>query len=85
MVDNTPLLLMVGPEMIQANLRLARVTEGDIRARLREVNVAPRADVLAVILEATGDLSVIHGQPTLDPDLLVDVRGAERYVRRTDD
>ncbi len=83
-VDNTPLLLMVGPEMIPANLRLARVTEGDIRAKLREANVARRADVLAVILETTGDLSVIHGHTPLDPDLLVDVAGAERYSGRAD-
>lgn len=73
-VDNDPLLLMSGPEMIAANLDHARVTEADVRAKLREANVTDHRQVLAVVLETTGDISVLHGAGPLDERLLVGVR-----------
>ncbi len=39
LVDNRPLLLMVGTGMLEENLRRARVTADDVRAKLREANV----------------------------------------------
>ena len=83
LVDNEPMLLMDGPEVIEANLRKTRVTRDDLRAKLREANVLDLKEVRAVVLETTGDISVLHGEPggtPLDPDLLRDVRGAERLT-----
>jgi len=79
MVDNRPLLLMDGSRLIQENLRLARVTEEDLRAKLREANVLALDQVRAVVMETTGDVSVLHGAadgPRLEPVLLEGVRGA---------
>lgn len=59
-VDNTPLLLMDGKEILHDNLRKARVTESDLRSKLREANVASTEEVLAVVFESTGDISVLH-------------------------
>ena len=81
LVDNEPLLLMDGADVLEENLRKARVTKDDLRAKLREANVLDPSEVRAVVLETTGDISVLHGDPDgtpLNPDLLRNVRGAER-------
>ena len=75
-VDNSPLLLMDGPNILQENLRKARVSESDLRSKLREANVSSLKEVLAVVFETTGDISVIHkeaSETTLDDWLLKDV------------
>ncbi len=60
LIDNTPLLLMDGTEILYENLRKARVTEGDLRSKLREANVIELNEVRAVVFETTGDISVLH-------------------------
>lgn len=74
-VDNSPLLLMDGAEMLEDNLKKARVTPSDIVAKLREANVLTFDDVQAVVLETTGDISVLHGDHPVEPQLLDGVRG----------
>jgi uncharacterized membrane protein YcaP (DUF421 family) len=59
-LDNTPLLLMDGTNILEENLRKARVTKGDLRAKLREANVIKLSQVRAVVFETTGDISVLH-------------------------
>ncbi|MDT0650959.1 DUF421 domain-containing protein [Autumnicola edwardsiae] len=61
-VDNSPLLLMDGKEILKDNLKKARVTEGDLRSKLREANVLNLSQVRAVIFETTGDISVLHSE-----------------------
>ena len=82
-LDNRPVLLVAHGEFLRDNLRSARVTETDVRAKLREANVHALDHVLAVVLETTGDISVLHGEPgtALDPALFDDVRDAERLRR----
>jgi len=70
LVDSKPQLLMVGPDLIEANLRDTRVTRNDVFAKLREANVTDLSQVLAVVLETTGDISVLHGDGPLHDDLL---------------
>lgn len=60
-IDNTPLLLMHGEKILYDNLRKARVTEGDLRSKLREANVLNLSNVKAVVFETTGDIAVLHG------------------------
>lgn len=59
-VDNNPLLLMDGELILWDNLKKARVTEGDLKAKLREANVLRLSDVKAVVFETTGDIAVLH-------------------------
>ncbi|PSQ88838.1 MAG: DUF421 domain-containing protein [Bacteroidetes bacterium QS_8_64_10] len=79
--DNTPLLLMAGSEILYDNLKDARITEGDLKGKLRESNVIDYSQVRAVVFEATGDVSVLHADedgPDLNPDLLDGVRDADK-------
>jgi len=59
-IDNTPLLLMDGEKILEDNLRKARVTESDLRSKLREANVTQMSQIKAVVFETTGDISVLH-------------------------
>jgi uncharacterized membrane protein YcaP (DUF421 family) len=70
-VDNSPLLLMDGNKIISANLLKARVTEGDLRSKLREANVTELSQIKAVIFETTGDISVLHKEDDSPLDLWI--------------
>ena len=75
-IDNSPLLLMKNQEILKENLRKARVTEGDLRSKLREANVLQLSQVRAVVFETTGDISVLHTDDenvSLEDYLLTDV------------
>lgn len=75
-VDNTPRLLMDGNEILRENLKRSRVSEDDLRSKLREANVLNLDQVRAVIFEVTGDVSVLHSRDSneeLDDWLLKNV------------
>jgi uncharacterized membrane protein YcaP (DUF421 family) len=77
MVDNTPLLLMDGERILHDNLKKARVSESDLRSKLREANVIRLKEIRAVIFEATGDISVMHTEDEneeLEDYLMEDVK-----------
>lgn len=77
LVENEPLLIMEEGEVLEENLQKGRMTRGDLRAKLREANVIDMDEVRAVVMEPTGDVSVLHGPPDgreLDEALLESVR-----------
>jgi len=78
-VDNDPLLLMAGPQMLGDALRRSRVTPDDIRSKLRQQGLRSFDEVAAVVLETTGDISVIKTDEgvEIDPDLFQGVQRAE--------
>ncbi|WP_145422202.1 DUF421 domain-containing protein [Planctomycetes bacterium K23_9] len=80
-VDNEPLLLMAGSDFIEENLNKANVTKSDIYGKLRESNTLNYEQVLAVVFETTGDISVLHSsdqEANLEADFLSSVRGSDR-------
>ncbi len=74
--DNVPLLLVSDGRMLDANMRHARVTAAEIAAKLRAADVSSLSEVRAVVLETTGDVSVITGDP-VEAAILNRVRGGE--------
>ena len=72
-VQNEPILLMRDGEFLHDALDRTRVAQSDLLAKLREANVTAMHSVRAVVLETTGDVSVLHGD-TLDDALLQEVR-----------
>lgn len=77
MIDNTPMLLMDGQQILDENLRSANLTRKDLLSKLREANVLNLSQVRAVVFETTGDISVLHSSDdtSLDSTLL-------EYVKR---
>ncbi len=77
LVDNEPLLIMEEGQVLEENLEKGRMTRDDLRSKLREANVIRLDEVRAVVMEPTGDVSVLHGPPDgreLDERLLEAVR-----------
>ena len=71
-LENQPRLLMLDGNFDPQAMAESRVTKDDVRAKLREANVLDLKSVRAVVLETTGDISVLHGD-SLSPELLEDV------------
>lgn len=77
-VDNQPIVLMIGTEMLDENLRRTRLTRDDLWAKIRQANVLDPSTIQAVVMETTGDVSVLHGDTPLHPDVLSGVEDAHR-------
>ncbi|MFD1064345.1 DUF421 domain-containing protein [Winogradskyella litorisediminis] len=60
LISNKPLLLMDGATILEKNLSKSRIEKSQLMAKLREANVTQLNQVKAVVLEATGDISVLH-------------------------
>ncbi|MFV8281243.1 DUF421 domain-containing protein [Christiangramia marina] len=75
-IDNSPLLLMDGNDILHDNLTKARLTVTDLRSKLREANIVELEDVKAVVFETTGNIVVIHSHDKrpVNDWLLKDVR-----------
>jgi uncharacterized membrane protein YcaP (DUF421 family) len=73
-VDNRPILLVRDGRFIDDALDEARVTRSDVYAKMRQANVHSMSEVLAVVLETTGDISVLYGTEPLQPELFDNVR-----------
>lgn len=74
-MQNAPIFLMRDGEFCEDALDETRVAKSDVIAKLREANALELAKVKAVILETTGDVSVLHGD-NLDERLIENVRKA---------
>lgn len=77
-LDNRPILLMAGAEILEGNMRHARISREELWSNLRKAGIHSRAQVHAVIMETTGDMTVLHAGERLDDELLRGVRGADR-------
>jgi len=79
LISNKPLLLMDGNKILDNNLKSARIEKDQLKAKLRESNVLNYDQVIAVVLETTGDISVLHkssadSNEKFNQDLIKDVR-----------
>lgn len=77
-VDNEPLLIMAGEQVISEHLTQARMTEDDLKSKLRMAGITHPEQVFAVVLESTGDVAVMKTCDQVDFDLFDGVRGADR-------
>lgn len=82
LVDNEPLLIMAGSEILSDQLDIARMTEEDLKSKLRSSGVTHPDQVLAVIFETTGSISVLKKdeEADVDPWIFEGVRGSERMA-----
>lgn len=82
LADNRPRLIMIGGEVQHDQLKKAKMTESDLWGKLREANAFNFSQILAVIAETTGDVSVLHSTDSdrdIQPELLKGVIAGERY------
>lgn len=82
--DNRSLLLMRGTRELTTNLNQAQMTRNDLYAKLRLAGVTHLDQVEAVVLETTGEVSVLKTDPDgarLDPRMLTSVDDQESGPR----
>lgn len=71
---NDPVLVMEDGEFLEDNMKKLKISKELIISRLRESNIKTLAEVQAVVMETTGDFSVISGITKLDKILLQGVK-----------
>lgn len=74
LIENEPIMLVENGRWNEKALNHTRVAEADIWAKLREANVYNIENLRAVVLEATGDISVLHCDARVDDKILSGVR-----------
>ena len=72
-IGNEPILLMENGKFIEAALTHTRVAKEDVYAKIRAANALELSAVRAVVIETTGDISVLHGD-RLDEEILSGVK-----------
>lgn len=75
-VINPPVLLMAGPQVIEAHMRRCHVLPEELQSRLRLAGVRHPDEVAAVTFEPSGAISVLRRGERVDPMLLSGVVGA---------
>ena len=75
LLENQPLMLVQHGQFLDDAMRSARVARSDVMAKLREADISDISLVAAVVLETTGDVSIITGQP-IGADMIKEVRTA---------
>lgn len=73
-MQNDPVLLMKNGKICEDALKSERVARSDLIAKLREANALDWSKIHAVVLETTGDVSVLHGDAELDDRMIKNVR-----------
>lgn len=85
LIDNQPIIIMGHGSYFESNLKEAKLSRSDVQEVLRKNGIKSKTEVFAVIMETTGDLSVIkHNEQTPDWDLFDDIRDSEllRYPEK---
>lgn len=77
-----PSVVMVEGRSIPRALHRRRLSERDLRDRLRAGGVLDPREVELVILENRGTLTVVRRGAAIDPSLVADVEGAEQIPPR---
>ena len=73
-IENTPVMIMRDGELLHENLKRVNMTKSDVYAKLREANVLQLSQVRAAVFEATGDVSILHGDTQVDEILLEQIK-----------
>lgn len=71
-IDNTPVLLMEDGHFLDEAMRTTRITKATLLEKIRMSGAQSIEDVRAIILETTGDITVMTSK--INSELLQDVR-----------
>lgn len=77
LIDRRPVLIMLDGVTLEKYMKLAHVSDDDVNSAMRKAGVSRRCDVQAMILEPTGQISIIRAGQPMEAGLLANVLGAE--------
>lgn len=78
LVNNRPVLLMAGDQFVAEEMHRCHTTVAQVRSQLRRSGIRRHDEVAAVILEPTGELSVLRRGRPVEREMLRGVRSADR-------
>ena len=73
-LENTPVVIMRDGVILPNTLASVNMVEEDLMAKLREANVLQLEDVRYAVLETTGDVTVLHGNKSVDEKVMLGVK-----------
>lgn len=76
MINNRAVCLVAGGRFVTHEMKRAHITRTEVLSELRKKGVHSLDEVAAVILERTGDMSVLRAGTPIDPQMIVGVRSA---------
>lgn len=86
LIDNQPIILMAHGEYFWDNLKEANLSTSDVQEVLRKNGLKSKTEVFAVIMETTGDMSVIKNNEVVpDWSLFNDIRDSEFLIKPVKD
>lgn len=78
LIDNQPIILMAHGEYLLDNLKESNLSTSDVQQVLRKNGIKSKSEVFVVIMETTGNMSVIKNNNVVpDQSLFNDVRDSE--------
>ena len=78
LIDNQAIILMAHGEYLEDNLKEANLSTSDVQEVLRKNGIKSKSEVFGVIMETTGDMSVIKNNELIpDAALFDDIRDSE--------
>ena len=81
LIDNQAIILMAHGEYFEDNLKEANLSTSDVQEVLRKNGLKSKTEVFAVIMETTGDMSVIKNDETIpDWTLFDDIRDSDLLI-----
>lgn len=82
LIDNQAIILMANGDFLWDNLKEANLTKSDVQEVLRKNGIKSKSEVFAVIMETTGDMSVIKtSEVTADMSLFDDIRDSQLLIK----
>lgn len=85
LIDNQAIILMAHGDYLWDNLKEANLTTSDVQEVLRKNGIKSKTQVFAVIMETTGDMSVLKNDGvTPDVSLFDDIRDSELLIKSND-
>ena len=82
LIDNQAIILMAHGEYFWDNLKEANLSISDVQEVLRKNGLKSKSEVFAVIMETTGDMSVIKNDDTIpDWSLFDDIRDSHLLIK----
>jgi uncharacterized membrane protein YcaP (DUF421 family) len=82
LIDNQAIILMAHGEYFLDNLKEANLSTSDVQEVLRKNGLKSKSEVFAVIMETTGDMSVIKNDNTTpDWSLFDDIRDSDLLIK----
>ncbi len=73
LIENDPIMLMYDGKILKGALRKTRVSESDVLNKLRGANIKDLSEVRSMVLESTGDISILSGPAEVSDEIMQEV------------